>query len=80
MQKASPDNQATLGSLAESARKTKDGKLPPVHLWNPPFCGDLDMRIAAMALGFIKALRLGARLWWFCLPLLSARMGMIIFW
>jgi hypothetical protein len=20
--------------------------LPPVHLWNPPFCGDLDMRIA----------------------------------
>ena len=23
------------------------GKGPaPVHLWNPPFCGDLDMRIA----------------------------------
>src|ERR1700727_261190 len=20
--------------------------LPPVHLWNPPYCGDLDMRIA----------------------------------
>ncbi|MEM6825834.1 MAG: DUF1285 domain-containing protein, partial [Pseudomonadota bacterium] len=20
--------------------------LPPVHLWNPPFCGDLDIRIA----------------------------------
>ena len=20
---------------------------PPVHLWNPPFCGDLDMRIGA---------------------------------
>src|SRR5262249_49287283 len=20
---------------------------PPVHLWTPPFCGDLDMRIAA---------------------------------
>ncbi len=20
--------------------------MPPVHLWNPPFCGDLDMRIA----------------------------------
>src|SRR5450755_4134171 len=19
---------------------------PPVHLWNPPFCGDLDLRIA----------------------------------
>ncbi len=25
-----------------------DGKnLPPVHLWNPPFCGYIDMRIAA---------------------------------
>jgi uncharacterized protein len=22
------------------------GSLPPVHLWNPPFCGDIDMRIA----------------------------------
>ncbi len=21
-------------------------KLPPVHLWNPPFCGDIDIRIA----------------------------------
>ena len=20
---------------------------PPVHLWNPPFCGDIDMRIAS---------------------------------
>ena len=27
-----------------AANKGKD--LPPVHLWNPPFCGDLDIRIA----------------------------------
>lgn len=33
-------------SLAASARAAKKGGLPPVHLWNPPFCGDLDMRIA----------------------------------
>jgi hypothetical protein len=33
--------------LAASARAAQKGKgLPPVHLWNPPFCGDLDMRIA----------------------------------
>ncbi|MBT8457702.1 MAG: DUF1285 domain-containing protein [Alphaproteobacteria bacterium] len=32
--------------IAESARKASKGGLPPVHLWNPPFCGDLDMRIA----------------------------------
>ncbi|WP_249672727.1 DUF1285 domain-containing protein [Pseudomonas abieticivorans] len=25
--------------------KTEKG-LPPVHLWNPTFCGDIDMRIA----------------------------------
>ena len=30
--------------LAEAARAAG---LPQVHLWNPPFCGDLDMRIAA---------------------------------
>jgi len=33
-------------SLAAEARKAaKEGGLPPVHLWNPPFCGDLDIRI-----------------------------------
>ncbi|WP_323767506.1 DUF1285 domain-containing protein [Antarctobacter sp.] len=33
--------------LAASARAAGKGKgLPPVHKWNPPFCGDLDMRIA----------------------------------
>lgn len=27
--------------------RSGEGKgLPPVHLWNPEFCGDLDMRIA----------------------------------
>ncbi len=33
--------------IATAARAARDGRsLPPVHLWNPPFCGDLDMRIA----------------------------------
>ena len=31
----------------DAAKASATGKgLPPVHLWNPPFCGDLDMRIA----------------------------------
>ena len=31
----------------DAANTSTTGKgLPPVHLWNPPFCGDLDMRIA----------------------------------
>jgi hypothetical protein len=33
-------------SLAESAKAATKGGIPPVHLWNPPFCGNLDMRIA----------------------------------
>jgi uncharacterized protein len=32
--------------IAAAARKAGKTGLPPVHLWNPPFCGDLDMRIA----------------------------------
>lgn len=32
--------------MAMAAEKAADGKeLPPVHLWNPEFCGDIDMRI-----------------------------------
>ena len=32
--------------IAASAKAAAKGKgLPPVHLWNPPFCGDLDMQI-----------------------------------
>lgn len=41
----------TIGSpsaegLAASAQAAAGKGLPPVHLWNPPFCGDIDMRIA----------------------------------
>ncbi len=32
--------------LAATVKATKTAGLPPVHLWNPPFCGDLDIRIA----------------------------------
>jgi uncharacterized protein len=43
---------SNLEDLTVAARRatnaTPQGKgLPPVHLWNPPFCGDLDMRIAS---------------------------------
>jgi hypothetical protein len=39
-QAAAPDRLA-----AEAAKAAQAGRLPPVHLWNPPFCGDLDIRI-----------------------------------
>ncbi|HEY0330936.1 MAG TPA: DUF1285 domain-containing protein [Rhodopseudomonas sp.] len=36
------------GLAKAAAHVSKPGRgLPPVHLWNPPFCGDLDMRIAS---------------------------------
>jgi len=41
---AAPINADSLAASAQKAANT--GGLPPVHLWNPAFCGDLDMRIA----------------------------------
>lgn len=37
-----PDAEGLAASVRAASRKGP----PPVHLWNPPFCGDLDMRIA----------------------------------
>jgi len=35
----------TPSMLDEVKRASKKGP-PPVHLWNPPYCGEMDMRIA----------------------------------
>jgi hypothetical protein len=32
---------------------------PPVHLWNPPFCGDIDMRIATDGTWFYQKTPIG---------------------
>ena len=37
-----PSADGLVASVKAAAKKGP----PPVHLWNPPFCGDLDMRIA----------------------------------
>jgi hypothetical protein len=36
----------TAESLADSAAAASFSGLPPVHAWNPPHCGQIDMRIA----------------------------------
>jgi uncharacterized protein len=41
------DNTAGLDGIAAAVRETAAQGAPPVHLWNPPFCGDLDIRIAS---------------------------------
>ena len=40
------DNQRDVPNLAEIMSRLQDKSLPPVHLWNPDFCGDIDMRLA----------------------------------
>lgn len=41
-----PNAAQRLDGLTDAARRAATKGLPPVHMWNPPFCGDLDMRIA----------------------------------
>ena len=41
-----PAGEPSADTLAAAAGKAARRGPPPVHLWNPPFCGDLDMRIA----------------------------------
>ncbi len=43
-QKAVTPDADGIAAAAKTAAKGKG--LPPVHLWNPPFSGDLDIRIA----------------------------------
>jgi len=44
-----PDDRhaGALDGLLSNAKNASGKGPPPVHLWNPPFCGDLDMRIAS---------------------------------
>lgn len=40
-------NSPSAEGIASAARAASDGRgLPPVHQWDPAFCGDLDMKIA----------------------------------
>jgi hypothetical protein len=46
MTKAVRDPGNPLAGLKEAEKASNKKGMPPVHLWNPPFCGDIDMRIA----------------------------------
>lgn len=49
----------SLDALTAGARAAGEKGLPPVHLWNPPFCGDIDMRIAADGTWFYNGTPIG---------------------
>jgi len=47
-------------AASDAAKASPAGRgLPPVHLWNPPFCGDLDMRIAGDGTWFYMGTPIG---------------------
>ncbi len=47
--------EAMLGAAKTAAAKG----LPPVHLWNPPYCGEIDMRIASDGTWFYQKTPIG---------------------
>lgn len=51
----------TVEGLAASAAAARTGGLPPIHLWNPPFCGNLDMHIARDGTWFYQGTPIGRK-------------------
>ena len=50
--------QSGLDAIAAGLPRENKGP-PPVDLWNPPFCGDIDMRIAADGTWFYQKSPIG---------------------
>jgi hypothetical protein len=50
--------QGGLEGIAASLPREK-GRLPPVERWDPPFCGDIDMKIAADGTWFYQKTPIG---------------------
>jgi uncharacterized protein len=54
------DLEGLTAAAGDAANADTGGKgLPPVHLWNPPFCGDIDMRIAGDGTWFYMGTPIG---------------------
>lgn len=50
-----PGLDGMMGALKRADQKGP----PPVHLWNPPYCGEIDMRIAADGTWFYQKTPIG---------------------
>ena len=48
-----------LEGLTNAARAAGKKGPPPVHLWNPPYCGEIDMRIATDGTWFYQKTPIG---------------------
>ncbi|MBE7219463.1 MAG: DUF1285 domain-containing protein, partial [Caulobacteraceae bacterium] len=58
MAKASEAPSTRPGGLEALQGAVGKGR-PPIHLWNPPFCGDIDMRIARDGTWFYQGTPIG---------------------
>ena len=55
------DSQVLANPLAiadQIGRVQGEKKLPPIHLWNPPFCGDIDMEVRSTGEWFYQGSRI----------------------
>lgn len=59
MTEAGENKPTGLEGLAGAARAAAKKGPPPVHLWNPPYCGEIDMRIAADGTWFYQKTPIG---------------------
>src|SRR5215467_2286428 len=48
-----------LDGIAGALKSAAHQAVPPVHLWNPPYCGEIDMRIAADGTWFYQKTPIG---------------------
>jgi uncharacterized protein len=48
-----------LDAIAAAAKSSSERGPPPVHLWSPPYCGEIDMRIAADGTWFYQKTPIG---------------------
>src|SRR5665647_83952 len=58
-EKAAGGLEGIAAMLPRGEGKGSGKGLPPVHLWNPPFCGDIDMKIAADGTWFYQKTPIG---------------------
>ena len=68
--------EATTNRIAglEALLKAQSGKGPaPVEQWNPPYCGDIGMKIRSDGVWFYGAARSDACRWSSCSPACCAR-------
>jgi hypothetical protein len=56
---AKEGQSAKLEGIAGALKQTGQKGPPPVHLWNPPYCGEIDMRIAADGTWFYQNTPIG---------------------